>query len=906
MDGYSRNLAPSQMPPLFSQVQNLPPINLSGNPMVDVHPQAIPYSRREACSHSTDAQNSPPTNYQARTERGRVRRSTIDSYAYPQSSSNFLSEQERPSYRPVSPNIYENTFRTDEDSCIPMLDPLRYENQPQQYHHWEREIDQKQFMDTDIKSQPTNMANVSRYLEPVDHDYEYEEKGFRYTNPRDMSLHALEQLYDEPKPYRSRYGSERKPRPRSIQTYSDLDPPNFYESRDDGPPVSSRGFNKLRLGIREKNMPPLSPVRASSLEPHSEMRYRPQSVGPKKPGRSPQRGGRPRSRSRDFFYDARERRRRRNSLEKEEYMERLRMRTERLDQSENDRINEQRRRGESKDPKEHRGRDALAAGLSIAGAALGLTALRNAALNERNLHEEQEARKRKEQRKEKRHKKKRVSEESSESQSSVKSREKGLKKNGASTRAGKISRDDVESSTRGQDERQKMKEKRAEYFERRQRQRNRSKLDQLETSSSENESSDSWHRNSRKGKDSHIRSGYNPNDMVDLTAMKHEIHKIYRQSSKKANREASTRKPKHSIDRSDDEIWTENDSESHSTVASDNRKPRVVSPPREKIDEKPVKGILRPPRDKFPEDPAPAREDVAPLEDFKKKGIPSDAVWTRVTRRLVNAEALETKNERFEVQDDNILIFRVLTKEEIQYYADLTQEIRISHEQEYEKFEDHLASSSDAPESNFERQTQDYRNSDYHPDDSYNYNRTNYFPEAQPSFRHSDYPEDQYDYGYTGYPEGQHSYSYSGYPEGQQSYGHVGFPAGEQQDYGHVNNNSEDQYRNGQIYCDVPPSYGSSEPTSYSHTNELPYDDRIQMRDTDWYSREKNGLHMYEEGSRGNNNVLSEYSTSRPHEIQVPEYQLSGLGTEPYPPEFDPMAWNMMNSTGGWHEFRGP
>ncbi|RKF58166.1 putative zinc finger protein dhhc domain containing protein [Erysiphe neolycopersici] len=895
MDGYSRNLAPSQMPPLFNQTHNLPPINLSGNPTVDVHPQAIPLSRREAGNQPSDTQNSPPsarTNYQTRTERGRVRRSTIDSYDYPQSSPSMLSEQERPIYRSVSPKIYDNNFRAGDGGYISMPDPLRYQDQQQQYHHWERENDQNKFIDTDIKTQPTYLANASRYLESVDHDYE--DIGFRYTNPRDMSLYALDQLYDEPRPYTCRYGPERRPRPRSIQTYADLVPPNIYDSRDDGPPVSSRGFDKLRLGIREKNTPSLSPVRATFIEPRTEMRYRPQSVGPRNPGRSPHHSERLRSISRDIFYDARERRRRRNSLEKEEYMERLRMRTERRDRSENDRMNEQKRRGESKDPKEHRGRDALAAGLSIAGAALGLAALRNAALDERNLHEEQEGRKRKEQRREKRHKKKRVSEESSDSQSSLDSREKSKIKNGAAVRGSKISREDAVSSTRGQNERQKMKEKRAEYLERRQRQKNRSKLGQLETSSSENESSDSWRRNSRRGKDMHIRSAYDPNDMVDLTAMKQEIHKIYKKSSKKASHEADTRKLKNPINRSNDETWTEVDSESHSTVASDNRKPRVVSPPREKVDEKPVKGILRTPRDKFPEDPAPAREGVALPEDVKRKGNPSDAVWTRVTRRLVNAEALESRNERFEVQDDYILIFRVLTKEEIQYYADLTQEIRIFHEQEYEKFEDNLASNSDAPESNFEHQMQNYNNSDYHPDDPYNYNRTNYYPEAQSGYRHIDYPEGQHDYGYTGYPEGQNSY------------GHVNYPAGEQQVYGHINNTSEDQYRTGQIYYNIPQSYGNSEPATYSHTNDLPYDERIQTRDTDCYLREKNGPYMYEEGSRGDNNLQSEYSACRPHENRVPEYHLSGAGTEPYPPEFDSMAWNMMNSAGGWHEFRGP
>lgn len=200
---------------------------------------------------------------------------------------------------------------------------------------------------------------------------------------------------------------------------------------------------------------------------------------------------------------------------------------------------------------------------------------------------------------------------------------------------------------------------------------------------------------------------------------------------------------------------------------------------------------------------------------------------------------------------------------------------------------------------------QDYRNSDYHPDDLYDCNRTKYFPEAQPSYRHIDCPEDHHGFGHVGYPEGQPNHGYTGYPDGQYSYRHVDYPTGEQQGYGHVNNPSEDQYRTGQIYYDAAQSYDSSEPASHSHINKIPYDDRLQ-KDADWYLKEKNRSYMYEEGSRGDNNLLSEYPTSRLHENRVPEYYLPRVETEPYPPEFDPMAWNMMNSAGGWHEFRGP
>jgi hypothetical protein len=121
--------------------------------------------------------------------------------------------------------------------------------------------------------------------------------------------------------------------------------------------------------------------------------------------------------------------------------------------------------------------------------------------------------------------------------------------------------------------------------------------------------------------------------------------------------------------------------ESYSSVSEDERgrdyklsKIRVVSPAKEP--EAKPKGILRPPRPKFPEDPAPVREGVAPLKDPAKKGIPPNARWTRIKRSLVNPEALEQGNERFEEREDSVIVLRVLSTEEIEAYAKRTQEIR--------------------------------------------------------------------------------------------------------------------------------------------------------------------------------------------------------------------------------------
>jgi hypothetical protein len=102
----------------------------------------------------------------------------------------------------------------------------------------------------------------------------------------------------------------------------------------------------------------------------------------------------------------------------------------------------------------------------------------------------------------------------------------------------------------------------------------------------------------------------------------------------------------------------------------------AVEPAAPKEPDAPPKGILKAPRPAFPEEPNPVREGVAPLKDAHKQGIPPGARWTKIDRRLVNPEALEAGNERFEERSDYVIVLRVLSKEEIQQYAVKTQEIR--------------------------------------------------------------------------------------------------------------------------------------------------------------------------------------------------------------------------------------
>lgn len=121
---------------------------------------------------------------------------------------------------------------------------------------------------------------------------------------------------------------------------------------------------------------------------------------------------------------------------------------------------------------------------------------------------------------------------------------------------------------------------------------------------------------------------------------------------------------------------------------SDDKSVRVVSPPRDKDDKKPLKGILKP-SSKFPEPENFVREGVAPHKDDKtKKDVPAGARWTKIARKLVNPEALTIGKERFEVRDDAVIVLRVLSREEIEAYTVATAQLREMRFKEYEKEKD--------------------------------------------------------------------------------------------------------------------------------------------------------------------------------------------------------------------------
>ncbi|KAK3051573.1 hypothetical protein LTR09_007228 [Extremus antarcticus] len=121
---------------------------------------------------------------------------------------------------------------------------------------------------------------------------------------------------------------------------------------------------------------------------------------------------------------------------------------------------------------------------------------------------------------------------------------------------------------------------------------------------------------------------------------------------------------------------------------------RIVDPPTEEEERRP-KGILKKPTPVFP-DHGGMREGVAPLKDATKSGIPPGARWTKIDRKLVNPEALEEAQERFEERLDCVIVLRVLTKEEIQKLADRTKELRGTYHRSHSATTSHDSEDSDS------------------------------------------------------------------------------------------------------------------------------------------------------------------------------------------------------------------
>ncbi|KAF4971404.1 hypothetical protein FZEAL_9855 [Fusarium zealandicum] len=100
--------------------------------------------------------------------------------------------------------------------------------------------------------------------------------------------------------------------------------------------------------------------------------------------------------------------------------------------------------------------------------------------------------------------------------------------------------------------------------------------------------------------------------------------------------------------------------------------------PRTKEDEhESLKGILKQPKSSFPEETNPLREGVSRPGDRRRNEAPPEAKWTKISRKVVDPEALTMGKERFEVRDDFVIVLRVLSSHEIQAYANATQRLRL-------------------------------------------------------------------------------------------------------------------------------------------------------------------------------------------------------------------------------------
>ncbi|PHH65544.1 hypothetical protein CDD80_1009 [Ophiocordyceps camponoti-rufipedis] len=174
---------------------------------------------------------------------------------------------------------------------------------------------------------------------------------------------------------------------------------------------------------------------------------------------------------------------------------------------------------------------------------------------------------------------------------------------------------------------------------------------------------------------------FNPNDASDLKQLKEQLaalgvsDKGGEANKEKLDEKRPSRSPSPTKRRGSDDSSRGRELALTTTAAT--KQVRVVSPPRDRPEEKPLKGILKQPSASFPEDTNPIREGVAPhKEDKKLKEAPPGARWTKINRDIVNPEALTVGKERFEVRDDFVIVLRVLSTEEIQAYAAATQVLR--------------------------------------------------------------------------------------------------------------------------------------------------------------------------------------------------------------------------------------
>ena len=479
------------------------------------------------------------------------------------------------------------------------------------------------------KAYHTLHAPVVRQSEPDD---------YSYTGPREQ----FDRDYPQPQPRPRRNSLTRTERPASSADFGDWVPPN-QSRRDPGPPVSSaRHFE--RLGRSESNRVSTRPGASSDTERDSSVTRPRRNSRTRAPVSLHQERDEGYSSQRDDHGDRRDHRPRRERYEDDRYAS---DRERPHHKSHHERRNSVTRNGRT----ESRDRPSLSTGLAAAGlgatAAAGLVGLARDRTKDEEPSKDARREERERDKERRRREPEREAEEREREYRPEKPRERPVdSKDDPALRDPRRERVQRDRSDSDSQEGQEAKERRRRHRH----EKERSHHD------GESESGSDFRKDSSKNGQ--------PERESEVDASGHRKHKHHhrhhRHDSHAAPEETSVR-------------------ESPPAPVEEEYRPKkvtVVEPPKEKeLDIKP-KGILKQPKVSFPEDPNPTREGVAPLKDAGKKGIPPGARWTKINRLLVNPAALEEAHERFEERDDYVIVLRVLSKEEIQMYADKTKEIR--------------------------------------------------------------------------------------------------------------------------------------------------------------------------------------------------------------------------------------
>ena len=540
---------------------------------------------------------------------------------------------------------------------------------------------------------------------------DYGDNGYGYTNPRDLVQYDLNNNAPVARHHSRRDSFEGgRAKPGSIMSYND-NVPRSYDMRERGPPPSTRGFDKVHRQppivpfewekpTTRIPVPPMEPVqRPARVEApfNDSAKPIPERRNSKSRGSvSLYHDREKRQLQRDDYYEVRDeepRHRDRERARHERYDDDVEgrgfsIRPERSERSKKSERSERSDRSEQRSKDEgkhdHKGKDVLTTGLSLAGAALGVKAFTDAAGGD-DKEERDEPRRRRDRdydrdydkeydeepnrRRDTRDERESVDLSGRDPKERRPSRDRDLRPRGPSDES-------LNWSGRDAQERRPESRENRDLDQRRYRPEANNGLDKRSESSLSDEAGVTSSRRPRRASTGPT-PAFDPKNTMDLKALKDALNAQSAAAVAAAATAAvvssrtPTRTPRESMSKDNREV-----ADIRSSLNQDSREVRIVTPLPTSATAAPVKGILRQPREKFPEDPTPIREGVAPLKDAKKDGVPPDARWTKISRKLVNPEALEAGKERYEAREDFVIVLRVLSRDEVQTYAEVTEKIR--------------------------------------------------------------------------------------------------------------------------------------------------------------------------------------------------------------------------------------